>query len=107
MAEFVRVASVAEIEPGGVKRVEVDGEPIAIVNLDGEFYAIGDTCTHEEASLSEGWVDAEEETIECPLHGSQFKIKTGEVLSLPAVYPVQTYEVKVDGDAILVKIREE
>jgi 3-phenylpropionate/trans-cinnamate dioxygenase ferredoxin subunit len=98
------VARTEEVEPGTAKRVEVDGEEIAIVNLRGEFYAISDVCSHEYASLSEGWVDEEDETIECPLHGSRFNVKTGEVLSLPAVYPIKTYELKVEDGDIYVKV---
>jgi 3-phenylpropionate/trans-cinnamate dioxygenase ferredoxin subunit len=104
VAAWVRVARTDEIEPGTAKRVEADGEEIALVNIHGEFYAISDICSHEYASLSEGWVDEEDETIECPLHGSRFSVKTGEVLSLPAVYPIKTYELKVEDGDIYVKI---
>ncbi len=72
--EFVKVATVGEIEPGRAKRVEVGEEPIAVFNLDGEYYAIGDTCSHEEASLSEG--DIFGDCVECPLHGAEFDLKT-------------------------------
>ncbi|HEX5504303.1 MAG TPA: non-heme iron oxygenase ferredoxin subunit, partial [Thermomicrobiales bacterium] len=90
--EFVKVAGVGEIAPGTALLVEVGDEPIAVFNLDGEFYAICDTCSHEEASLSEG--DIFGDVVECPLHGSQFDIRTGKVLTLPAVLPVASYEVK-------------
>ena len=103
--EFVRVATVGEIEPGRAKRVEVGEEEIAIFNLDGEYYAIGDTCSHEEASLSEG--DVFGDCVECPLHGAQFDITTGKNLTLPAVSPVPSYPVKLEGDAILVGTDEE
>ncbi len=100
--EFVRVATVGEIEPGRGKRVEVGEEEIAVFNLDGEYYAIGDTCSHEEASLSEG--DVFGDCVECPLHGAQFDITTGKNLTLPAVSPVPSYPVKLEGDAILVGV---
>jgi len=103
--EFVKVATIGEIEPGRAKRVEVGEEAIAVFNLDGEYYAIGDTCSHEEASLSEG--DVFGDCVECPLHGSEFDIRTGKALTLPAVLPVPTYPVKVEGDAILVGLGEE
>ncbi len=103
--EFVKVAAVGEIEPGRAKRVEVGEEEIAVFNLDGEYYAIGDTCSHEEASLSEG--DVFGDCVECPLHGAQFDITTGKNLTLPAVSPVPSYPVKVEGDAILVSTGEE
>lgn len=100
--EFVKVASVDQIAPGAALRVEVGDEPVAIFNLDGEFYAIGDTCTHEEASLSEG--DVFGEVVECPLHGAEFDIKTGAARSLPAVTPVSTYPVKIQGDSVFVAV---
>ena len=98
--EYVKVATVAEVAPGKAIRVEIGGESIAIFNVDGEFYAIGDTCSHEEASLSEG--DVFGTCVECPLHGAEFDLKTGKARTLPAVLPVPTYAVRVEGDAILV-----
>ena len=103
--EFVKVATVGEIEPGRAKRVEVGEEANAVFNLDGEYYAIGDTCSHEEASLSEG--DVFGDCVECPLHGAEFDITTGKNLTLPAVSPVPSYPVKLEGDAILVGVGEE
>jgi len=103
--EFVKVAAIGEIAPGRAKRVEVGEEEIAVFNLDGAYYAIGDTCSHEEASLAEG--DVFGDCVECPLHGSEFDIRTGKALTLPAVLPVPTYPVKLDGDAILVGVGEE
>jgi len=99
--EFVKVATVGEIAPGTAKRVELgDDEPVAIFNVGGEYYAIGDTCSHEEASLAEG--DVFGDCVECPLHGSEFDLKTGKARSLPAVMPVPSYPVKVEGGDILI-----
>ena len=103
--EFVKVATVGEIEPGRAKRVELGEEAIAVFNLHGAYYAIGDTCSHEEASLSEG--DVFGDCVECPLHGAEFDITTGKNLTLPAVSPVPSYPVKLEGDAILVGVGEE
>ncbi|MDR7483557.1 MAG: non-heme iron oxygenase ferredoxin subunit [Armatimonadota bacterium] len=97
---FVQVATLAEVPPGTAKAVEVAGRRIALVNVRGAIYAIDDTCTHERVSLSSGQVTGE--VIVCPKHGSRFHVVTGRVLSLPAVRPVSTYAVKVEGDAILV-----
>jgi nitrite reductase/ring-hydroxylating ferredoxin subunit len=96
VGEWIRVANASDIAPGEGMRVEIGGGPIAIWNVDGEYYATSDVCTHEETSLSEGelWGD----TIECPLHGAQFNVKSGAVESLPAVFPLKTYPVKVEGD---------
>jgi 3-phenylpropionate/trans-cinnamate dioxygenase ferredoxin subunit len=102
-AEFVPVAVVDEIPPGMAKAVTVDGRRIALFNVNGTFYAIDDTCTHEEASLAEGQVYGE--IVACPKHGSRFHLPTGRVLSLPAVVPVNTYQVKVaDGQVLLLPV---
>jgi 3-phenylpropionate/trans-cinnamate dioxygenase ferredoxin subunit len=100
--EFVRVAAVGDIKPGKAIRVEIGDEPVAIFNVDGTLYAIGDTCTHEEASLSEG--DVYGDCVECPLHGAEFDLKTGEPRTLPAVVPVPTYPVKVEGEDVLIGV---
>lgn len=100
VTEWVRVADIEDIEPEQGLRVEIDGVPVALWNVDGEFYATDDTCTHEEASLSEG--DLWGEVIECPLHGAQFDVRTGEVLSLPAIFPIATYPVKVEDGALYI-----
>ena len=102
MSEFIRVAKAAELAPGSVLRVDVAGKAIAIYNLDGTYYATDDICTHAYASLAEGFLDGA--TIECPLHGAQFSIKTGEALSPPASEPLATYAVRVEGEDILVAV---
>jgi 3-phenylpropionate/trans-cinnamate dioxygenase ferredoxin subunit len=99
MSDFIRVASIDEVPPGTAKRIEVDGQKIAVVNVNGTLYAVDDTCTHEEESLSAGPVVGE--IIVCPKHGSRFHVPTGRVLSLPAVRPLNTYAVKVEGDDVL------
>ncbi len=100
MSEFIRVARASEIPPGSMKRVEVAGRAVALANLDGQFYAIDDTCSHEESSLSEGTLSGE--VVACPKHGARFNVKTGRVLSLPAVRSVASYPVRVEGDEVLV-----
>ncbi|MBI3947177.1 MAG: non-heme iron oxygenase ferredoxin subunit [Armatimonadetes bacterium] len=104
MPDFVKVAAVNEIAAGEAKRVEVGGERVALFNVAGEFYAISDVCSHAEASLSEGFV--EEDVVECPLHGARFNVRTGKNLSLPALFPVARYEVRLSGEDILVAPRE-
>lgn len=94
----IEVAKVSEIATGSAKQVEVDGEPIAIFNVEGQFYAIHDTCTHAGASLAEGSVEGG--TVTCPWHGAQFDLKTGKNLSMPAPTPVQSYTLKIEGDTI-------
>lgn len=104
MAEFRTVARVGEIGPGEVKRVEIGTEEIGIYNLDGEYYALSDVCSHAYAQLSEGEVYPEEGTVECPLHGAEFDIRTGKQLSFPAVSPVATYELRINGEDIEVLV---
>ena len=82
-------------------RVEVDGVPMAVVlDSNGEVHAIGDTCTHGDVSLSDGFVEGE--TLECWAHGSAFSLRTGRPLNLPAYEPVPVYEVTIDGDDVLI-----
>ena len=93
---FIAVAEAAAIPIGASKQVIVSGKEIAVFNIDGQFYATADECTHDEAFLSEG--ETFGYVVECPLHGARFDVRTGKALSLPAVYPVKTYEVQViDG----------
>lgn len=95
-----RVCGISELSPGQVKRVE--DPAVAVFNVGGTLFAISDICTHAEASLSEGRVDGE--SVECPLHGACFDLRTGEALTPPAVEPVQTFPVAVQGDAIYVEV---
>jgi 3-phenylpropionate/trans-cinnamate dioxygenase ferredoxin subunit len=101
VAEWVEVARVSDIPPGHAARVEIDGVPVAIFNLGGAFYAIDDTCSHAEASLSEGDLDPDRCAIECPLHGSSFDLRTGEPITLPAVEPVRVHRIEVGDDGVL------
>lgn len=102
MAEFIRVATLQEVPPGTAKQIEAGGRKIAVVNVRGTVYAVDDTCTHEDQSLSAGPVAGE--ILVCPKHGSRFHAPSGRVLSLPAVQPVGTYPVKLEDDAILISL---
>ena len=102
MAEFETVAKLDELPDGGNKQVVVKGELIGLYRIGDRVYAISDICTHEEAYLTEGEFEPEECEVECPLHGSRFNIETGEVRILPATRLVVTYEVKIEGDLVLV-----
>ncbi|AWB95588.1 non-heme iron oxygenase ferredoxin subunit [Agromyces badenianii] len=94
----VRVCTVDDLAVNEASRFVLDGVPIAVVkDAAGEVYAIGDTCTHGDISLAEGFV--EDDTLECWAHGSQFSLKTGKPLTLPAYEPVPVYQVELkDGD---------
>ena len=96
-----RACGLSELEQDTALRVEIDGIPMAVVlDSNGEVHAIGDTCTHGEISLSEGFVEGE--TLECWAHGSQFSLLTGKPLNLPAFEPVPVYVVQIDGDDVLI-----
>ena len=102
MSDAKRLCAADEIPSGEVRRFVVDGHKIAVVRLDDDFYAIGDTCTHQNISLSEGEVHADELELECWKHGSSFSLETGEPNSLPATRPVPVFELRRDGDDLWV-----
>lgn len=98
MGKFVKVAQVGDLKPGQTGLVQIGRQRIALYNVDGKFYATDDTCSHAEASLSEGAVEGDQ--IVCPLHGARFDVKTGAALCMPAFAPVDTYPVRVQGDDV-------
>lgn len=102
MAVFSEAARLSELEEGEGKQVSVQGELIGLYRRGDEVYAIGDICSHEEAYLHEGEFEPEEMEVECPLHGSHFDVRDGSVRILPATKPVTAYEVKIEGDLVLV-----
>ena len=102
MSERIKVAHFDEVSPGSGKVVEANGQRIALFNVDGALYAIDNTCTHVGGSLGEG--DLIDDTVSCPLHGAQFNVKTGEVLSPPAGSGVRSYTVKVEGNDVFVEL---
>jgi 3-phenylpropionate/trans-cinnamate dioxygenase ferredoxin component len=102
LAEFVKVASVSEIAPGQARLINVRGKEIALFNIEGNFFALENACTHEEGPLAEGDIEGHEVT--CPWHGARFDIRTGEVLSAPAYDDVARYNVRVTGTDIEVEI---
>ena len=101
MGEFVKAAEASEIPPGEMKIVEIDGHEIAIANVNGEFVAFQNECTHRGGPLGEGILMGE--VVECPFHAGQFNVKTGEVVSAPPSEPIATYAVQVEGDEIRVE----
>lgn len=93
--------SFASLVPGKPVRIEIDGESICVARIGDEVFAIGDTCSHSDASLSEG--DITDFKIECWLHGAEFDLRSGEALTPPAVTPVKKYSVSVDGDSVTIE----
>jgi len=102
MGELVRVAAKADIVPGTAIAVDVKGQKIAIFNIAGTYYAIGDTCTHRGGPLSQGAVEGT--TVTCPWHGAKYDVTTGDVLSPPAPRGVGSYKVFVEGNDIKVEV---
>jgi nitrite reductase/ring-hydroxylating ferredoxin subunit len=99
--EFVKIADTKDIPPSQMKAVEVAGEKICVANIEGKYYAIGNVCTHVGGPLAEGTLEGYE--VECPWHGSKFDVRTGEVKRSPATRSEPTYELKVDGNNILIR----
>ena len=91
-----------EIADGTARRFDVEGRSVAVVRIGEAVYAIGDTCSHANISLSEGEVLCESKELECWKHGSAFSLETGEAMTLPATQPVPVYDVSVvDGDVVI------
>ena len=99
---FTPVATLADLPPGAATRVYAENEAVALFNVGGTVYAIANRCTHARASLSEGTVDSARCTVTCPWHEGVFSLETGRVLGGPPVHSVVTYQVKLEGDAILI-----
>ncbi len=98
---FVKVARTSEIPAGEMKAVNLGVEEVMIANVDGEFYAVGNACTHVGGPLAEGTLDGK--IVTCPLHGSRFDVTNGQVLGPPARLPVPAYEVKLEGQDIMIR----
>ena len=94
--------ALSALQAGKPVRIEKNGESICVARVGDEVFAIGDVCSHSDASLSEG--DITDFKIECWLHGAEFDLRTGEALTPPAVAPVKNYSVTVDGDSVTVEM---
>jgi 3-phenylpropionate/trans-cinnamate dioxygenase ferredoxin subunit len=92
----------SSLQVGKTVRIEKNGESICVARVGDEVFAVNDVCSHSDASLSEG--DITDFKIECWLHGAEFDLRTGEALTPPAVAPIKTYSVTVDGDSVTVEM---
>jgi nitrite reductase/ring-hydroxylating ferredoxin subunit len=99
---IVKVASTKELASGQMKKVEAEGKIILLVNLEGEYYAVGNRCTHMGCMLSNGTLKGD--NVQCPCHGSTFNVKTGAVVKGPATNPALAFPVRAEGDQILVNV---
>ncbi len=102
MSTATAVARISDVAPGAVKIVSTGGVRIALCNVDGEFFAIEDVCTHDDGPLGEGKL--QECRIECPRHGAQFDVKTGKAVRMPAIAPVKTFPVTVKDGEIFIEV---
>ena len=102
MSKMVKAAQVNELSPGQGKVVEVEGQSIALFNVDGTFSAIDNTCTHVGGPLGEGALV--DDAVSCPWHGAVFNVKTGACTGGPAASDVKSFAVKVEGDDVLVAL---
>jgi 3-phenylpropionate/trans-cinnamate dioxygenase ferredoxin subunit len=101
MSDWIDVGAVDELEAGGVMLVDVDGTEVAVFNIDGEFYAIEDVCTHDGGTLAEGEVEGFE--IECPRHGARFDLRNGRVTAPPAYEDITTFQVRIHDSRVQVR----
>jgi 3-phenylpropionate/trans-cinnamate dioxygenase ferredoxin component len=99
---YVRVASLADVPPNTLHQVEIGDVKVCLANADGQVYAFSDNCSHRDFPLHTG--DVEDGTIECSWHGARFDMATGRAVRLPAIKPITTYEVRVEGEDILVAL---
>ena len=99
---FVKVGKMSDVPPGTAKVFEVGDRAVAVCNVNGELYAVDDVCTHDEGSLDQGDLDGYE--LECPRHGARFDVRTGKVQALPAVVPIDTFKVRIEGGDIEIEV---
>ncbi len=100
----VRLIGLDELADGEARRVDCEGERVAVVRIGDTVYAIGDECSHANVSLAEGEVDCDELTLECWKHGSLFSLETGEAVTLPATQPVPVYPVDLEQGEVFVNL---
>jgi nitrite reductase/ring-hydroxylating ferredoxin subunit len=101
---YVKVADLGSLAEDAPLHVDVGDVPVCVVRTQGEVFAVYDVCSHAEVPLSEG--DVEHGTVECWLHGSRFDLRSGKPTGLPATEPVATFPVRIDGDDVLVAVKE-
>jgi 3-phenylpropionate/trans-cinnamate dioxygenase ferredoxin subunit len=104
MAAFVKIARRDDIPDNEMRAFVVGERRVLVAHIDDNWYAVDDVCSHEYAELSEGWLEPEDCTVECPLHGSRFDLRTGQPLSLPAYAPIAVYPVELRDDDVYVEL---
>jgi 3-phenylpropionate/trans-cinnamate dioxygenase ferredoxin subunit len=104
LAEYITVGKAADIPAGQARVVVVHGRRVALCNVDGAFYAVDDTCTHDDGPLGEGTLDGF--AIQCPRHGARFDVRTGAVLRMPAAFPIRSYKTRIENGEVQVELEE-
>jgi len=102
MTTWQTIGNTADIPPERVAVFNVGDHAVAVCNVNGQFYAIDDLCTHDGGSLDQGELEGDE--IECPLHGARFNVISGDAVQLPAFEPVETHDVRVEGETLQVGV---
>jgi 3-phenylpropionate/trans-cinnamate dioxygenase ferredoxin subunit len=105
MTTWQTVGSVGDIQAERVAVYRIGDHDVAVCNVNGQFYAIDDLCTHDGGSLDQGQLEGDE--IECPRHGARFNVTTGEAIQLPAFEPVETHEVRLEGETLQVGVEHQ
>ncbi len=100
---FLKIATLDEIPVGGRLFLEINNEPIVVLNLGGTLFAVGDVCTHDEGPLGDGEIDGYQ--IVCPRHGARFDVRTGKALTLPAVVDIPVYPIRIEGNEVYIGIK--
>ena len=103
MSDFIKVANTTDLPPGQSIVVEISGRAIAIFNVDGQFYALDNTCMHRGGPLGEGFVDRNNLTVQCPWHGWLYSLTTG-ASPIDPMARVETFEVKVEEDEVKISL---
>lgn len=103
MTDWINVATINDFTPGSFQVVDTDTVSILVFNIDGQFYAVENTCTHDGGTLSDGWLQNDE--IVCPRHGARFCVRTGAVTAPPAYEDINTFPIRVENDMVQVKIK--
>lgn len=100
MAVYQKVAIVDEISPGGRKSIVFDDRAVILFRIGDDFYAVEDVCSHDGQPLTDGRLDGN--SIECPRHGARFDVRTGKPLCMPAVEPIEVFDIRIDGNDVLI-----
>ena len=99
---WVRACGLEDVAPGSLKSVETDRERIVVANVDGDLYALEDQCSHQDFPLSAGVLEGNQ--VECVFHGARFELASGRPTCLPAVRPVRTFDIRVEGEDVYVRV---